>query len=392
MSNDFTLPKQGFVFWPVGCGDSTTIVVNDDTVMQIDLRHMAKADDEKDPAIGVIDELVRLLPKKDGKPYLAVFALTHPDDDHIHGFAELLKQVTIGEIWHTPRIFRDYEDEIELCEAAEAFRKEVHRRRQAVIDNPSKVKAGDRVRVIGHDDILNEDKYKNFPKERTSMPGRSITTLDDSDVADVFELFVHAPFKIDPADSRNNTSLSVQVTLKSGEKDATALFFGDREYPTTKMIFDVTVEHDREQYLGWDLLLSPHHCSKRTMYWKDDGENEVFKQDIMDYFEKYRRDGAFIIASANCDFTDGDGDNPPHSKARKQYEKIVDAGQFICTHEHSTAEKPRPVCFELTDAGLNLIGADSSEAQKSALSSAVAAGRGGEAPPQQQVGFGYRND
>lgn len=79
--------------------------MNDDTVMQIDLRHMAKADDEKDPAIGVIDELVRLLPKKDGKPYLAVFALTHPDDDHIHGFAELLKQVTIGEIWHTPRIF-----------------------------------------------------------------------------------------------------------------------------------------------------------------------------------------------------------------------------------------------------------------------------------------------
>lgn len=75
MSNDFTLPKQGFVFWPVGCGDSTTIVVNNETVMQIDLRHMAKADDEKDPAIGVIDELQRLLPKKDGKPYLPVFAL-----------------------------------------------------------------------------------------------------------------------------------------------------------------------------------------------------------------------------------------------------------------------------------------------------------------------------
>jgi hypothetical protein len=392
MSSEFRLPKKGFAFWPVGCGDSTTIAVNIDVVLQIDLRHMAKAAGEKDPAIPVIDELVRLLPKKDGKPYLAVFALTHPDDDHIHGFQELLKKVTIGEIWHTPRIFRDYEDEIDLCEAAEAFRKEVHRRRQAVIDNPSNVKAGDRVRVIGHDDILNEDKYKHFPKERTSLPGTSITTLDDCDVSDVFEVFVHAPFKVDLADIRNNTSLSMHVTLKSGDKDATALFFGDREYPTTKMIFEVTVEHDREKYLSWDLLLSPHHCSKRTMYWKDDGENESFKQDIMDHFEKYQRAGAFIVASANCDFTDGDGDNPPHSKARKQYEKIVDAGHFLCTHEHSTADDPKPICFELTDAGLSFIAAGTNDSKKSALSSAVAAGRGGDKPPQQQVGFGSTHD
>ena len=388
MSIEFSLPKQGFVIWPVGCGDSTTIVVKNELIMQIDLRHMAKADDEKDPAIPVVDELVRLLPQKDGKPYLAVFALTHPDDDHIHGFEELLKKVTIGEIWHTPKIFRDYEDEIELCEAAEAFRKEVHRRRQAVIDNPLNVKAGNRVRVIGHDDILNEDKYKDFPKERTSLPGTSITILDDCGVSDVCEIFVHAPFKIDPADTRNNTSLSVQVTLKSGDKNATALFFGDREYPTTKMIFDVTIEHDREQYLSWDLLLTPHHCSKRTMYWKDDGEKESFKQDIMDLFEKYQRTGAYIIASANCDFTDGDGDNPPHSKARQQYEKIIDAGHFLCTHEHSTAEDAKPICFELTDSGLTFSNDTTDASAKSALSSAVAAGRGSDTPPQQQVGFG----
>jgi len=388
MSSEFSLPTNGFVFWPVGCGDSTTIVVNEDVVMQIDLRNMAKAEDDEDPAIAVIDELLRVLPKKEGKPYLSVFALTHPDDDHIHGFQDLLKKVTIGEIWHTPRIFRDYEDEIELSEAAEAFRKEVHRRRQAVIDNPTNVKAGDRVRVIGHDDILNEDKYKNFPKERTSMPGTLITMLDDSEVSDSFEAFIHAPFKIDPADSRNNTSLSLHVALKNGDQTAMALFFGDREYPTTKLIFDTTIDHDREQYLNWDLLLSPHHCSKRTMYWKDDGETESFKKDIMDHFEKYQRAGGYVIASANCDFTDGDGDNPPHSKARKEYEKIVDAGHFLCTHEHSTAEDQKPICFELSDSGFKFSNSSGGDTEKSALSTAVAAGRGGDAPPQQQVGFG----
>src|SRR5262245_60424514 len=159
MSEKFTLPKKGFVFWPVGTGDSTTIVVKENqVVVQIDLHHLEKSDDKDDPAWPIVEELVRLLPKKHGKPYLSVFILTHPDEDHMCGFRELLKKVVIGEIWHTPRIFRDYEDEETLCEDAEAFRKEVHRRRHAIIDNPNNVNAGDRVRVIGHDDILNEDK------------------------------------------------------------------------------------------------------------------------------------------------------------------------------------------------------------------------------------------
>lgn len=130
MSGDFALPERGFAFWPVGCGDSSTIVVDDNVVLQLDLRHMEKSEDDDDPAWPVIDELVRLLPRKSGKPYLAVFALTHPDQHHIAGFEELLRRVVIGEIWHTPRIFRDYEKHAPLCEAARAFRSEAHRRRR----------------------------------------------------------------------------------------------------------------------------------------------------------------------------------------------------------------------------------------------------------------------
>ena len=42
MSNleEFTLPDRGFVFWPVGTGDSTTIVIDEDRVMQVDIRQM----------------------------------------------------------------------------------------------------------------------------------------------------------------------------------------------------------------------------------------------------------------------------------------------------------------------------------------------------------------
>src|SRR4030095_8311618 len=125
MSGTFLLPQKGFVFWPVGCGDSTTIVVKrNEIIVQLDLHHMQKADDSEDPAWPIIDELGRLLPQKNGKPYLSVFMLTHPDEDHILGFADLLKKVTIGEIWHTPRIFRDYDDKAVLCDDAKVFRKE----------------------------------------------------------------------------------------------------------------------------------------------------------------------------------------------------------------------------------------------------------------------------
>ena len=37
-------PDQGFIFWPVGTGDSTTIRVAEDVYIQVDVRHMAKSD------------------------------------------------------------------------------------------------------------------------------------------------------------------------------------------------------------------------------------------------------------------------------------------------------------------------------------------------------------
>ncbi len=393
MENAPPRPKRGFMFWPVGTGDSTTIIVKDqEVVFQLDLHHLEKSEDSDDAAWPVIDELIRILPKKDGNPYLSVFALTHPDQDHVRGFTELLRRVTIGEIWHTPRIFRDYEDECPLCEDAQAFRKEVHRRREAITRNPQNVKAGDRVRIIGHDDILNEDKYKTFPRERTSIPGHLITTLDDVNVAEFFEAFVHAPFKIDAADSRNNTSLSLHITLKDRDARGEGLFFGDREYPTLKQIFDITVERGRHQYLYWDVLLAPHHCSKKAMYWKDDSqEEESYRLDIMGHFQNYERAGGHLIVSAYAEFTDEEGDNPPHRKARNQYEKIVDAGHFLCTHEYPTKASPEPIVFELTQQGLMISKPiESSQAKAAGLAAAVAAARGGATPPQQQVGFGYK--
>ena len=95
-------PHRGIMFWPVGTGDSTTIVVDEDHVVQVDLHDMAQADLDDAVVMPVVDELAACLPKRDGRPYLAVFVLTHADQDHCRGFADLLKAVTIGELWATP--------------------------------------------------------------------------------------------------------------------------------------------------------------------------------------------------------------------------------------------------------------------------------------------------
>ena len=386
------LPKQGFVFWPVGTGDSTTIAIREgDITMQIDLRHMDKSEEDYDSHCAVVDELEEILPEKDGKPYLSVFALTHPDEDHIKGFAELLKRVSIGEIWLTPRIFTEYKKD--LCDDAKKFKEEALRRRDITIENDGDVEAGDRVRIIGHDEIFEEDEYKDFPEKWRTYPGNTITMVDEEDIEGIFEAFVHAPFKEDSAAERNNTSLSLHITLKDADSLAKAFFFGDREYPTIKKIFDRTKEKENTEYLEWDVMLTAHHCSKKVMYWKDEGdEEEKFKKDIMDDFEEYQNDDAYLIASCENDFSDEEGKNPPHQIARKRYEEIIDSGHFICTQDHPDEDHPEPVIFELTSDGLsyNESKEKKSRNESSALAAAVGRARGQDELPSEKVGFGEK--
>ncbi|MGD0265019.1 MAG: hypothetical protein ABSD47_08710 [Candidatus Methylomirabilota bacterium] len=393
MAIKFTLPdKKAVVFWPIGTGDSTTLVLKPGEILaQIDLRHLEKSDEKENPEWPIIDYLVKVLPKKNSKPYLALFILTHPDRDHIQGFAELVKKVHIGEIWHTPKVFRDQSDQEALCDDAKVFRKEANRRLEAALDDPNNVKSGDRLRVIGHDEILGEDDYKDLPESCKSRPGEIVSAVDGTNLSGHFHVFIHAPFKDDQAKERNNTSLSLNVVIWEGEKYAQFFFFGDREYPTIKRIFETTEKNkDHLGYLCWDVMLCSHHCSKAVMYWQDENdEEEVFKKDMMDYFAKYaRKDVAYIISSSSCEFADGDGDNPPHKKARKRYEEIVKPGGFICTHEYPDRKNPEPIVFTIDSDGFGFDDKRKKGQGPTGLAAAIETARGSTKPPTTQTGFG----
>ena len=383
MSNleGFTMPDRGFVFWPVGTGDSTTIVVDEDRVMQVDIRQMEGSTEENDPHAPVVDLLVEHLPKVDGEPYLSTFVLTHPDKDHCQGFANLLDQVTIGELWFAPRVLSEFDED--LCDDAQAFKEEAQRR----VDNAKEQtpEAGDRIRIIGYDDVLEEEEYEGFPKELLTVPGNEITEIDGEDVSDVFRAFVHAPFKDDAEAERNDTSVGLQVTLKGENESCRAMLLGDLSNPTIKRIFDISDDND----LKWNVFLAPHHCSKTVMYTSDD-DKEVLDRKLISQIESVGEECRYIISSsAPVPSSNKSGDNPPHARAKNRYCEIVEDGNFICTQEHPDEESPEPVVITVSDEGCELESDNGSGSKNSMdVATAVETARGRGSTPTSPTIFG----
>lgn len=376
-------------FWPVGTGDSTTFVVRgDQVVFQVDLRHSAKSEDDKTDCVPVIDRLEAHLPKRDGRPYLSAFAITHPDKDHIQGFEELLRRVQVGELWFTPRIFREHDDDPEtLGEDARAFRREAHRRVQATIRANGDPGPGNRVRLIGYDDLLKEPKYQGFPRQFFSVPGDVIETLDGQVLTGEFRAFVHAPFKQDEiVGDRNDTSVAMQVVFGSDPAAGGVLLFGDHKYPMLRKIFDFTKAGAGEVNLRWQVLLAPHHCSKSAMYQDEDGRT-VLKKDILRDLEATQIGAGYVIASANCIPTsNSDGDNPPHAIAKARYQEIA-IGGFLCTHDDGGHAEP--LRFVVDGSNIDYDAQGSSGTKTGALASAISGARGSRETPTTKVGFGW---
>jgi beta-lactamase superfamily II metal-dependent hydrolase len=355
-----SFPERGAVFWPVGTGDSSTIVVDEEVVLQIDLHDLAKADEDDTPEVPVVDRLVEALPLVNGVPYLAVFALTHADKDHCLGFADLLSKVTIGELWATPRLWREYNDDDgdSLCDDARAFQQEAERRVLATkaASNAGTVPiSGNRILVIGYDSEHSTHAYDELADEYLSGPGHSVTVLDGHDCTGKFEAFFHAPFAADAAEARNETSLAMQVTL-THESGYTGklLLFGDLAHDTIMKIFSYSEANDRQRYVAWDLLLAPHHCSKKVMYLRNTQGEEILQTDVLDALERHQIPGGVIISSSAV-FPDVDvvGANPPHRMAADRYMEIAD--EVINTMSWLDVNEPSPVVFGVTEQGAAIV-------------------------------------
>lgn len=366
--SSWQLPHSGVVFWPVGNGDATTIIVDNNTVLQIDINHRSAAEDDDDNRVPVVDRLVETLPLTDkGEPCLSVLAITHHDEDHCSGFERLLEEVVVEELWVTLRSFVEADDG-ELTEVGQAVYAEACRRRDEEIEAAGKgcrAGKGDRLRIVGNADLLDTDEWHDFPPALLTSAGQFIATINGEDRSDDIAVFVHTPFRSDTEDgSRNSSSLGVQIEFKSGNHAGKRmLFLGDLEYAQIEAFVDKTEGAGNRERLWWDLLLAPHHCSRNAVRRKD-GEDWI-DADAAGDLAAYADDGAVVVVSARSfeDISEDDTD-PPHADARDVYENIAGKDSIYYTSDYAKGTDSDPLTLGWNEGGDTFVAESSEERSK----------------------------
>ncbi|MBO6253512.1 MAG: hypothetical protein J6O49_07650, partial [Bacteroidaceae bacterium] len=353
--------KHCIKFYPVGNGDCSLVTIaGANKKMMFDCNFRQDAENEDNEMFNVFDDLltIELTSKKCGLPFLDAFLLTHPDQDHCRNFAEKFflgnpdnikqadkddKKILIGELWYSPRVFEEQTNELNAD--AKAFKKEAKRRMNLYKSDPDNAnKDGNRIRIIGWTDNPDLEGLD----ERIVTPGNTISEINGSNCR-YFEMFIHAPFKDDIKNAdRNETSIVTQLRFKSdnNKEDIARIFLaGDAEWHIWDKIMSITEDDD---YLHWDLLEAPHHCSYTFFAESRDDEPN---QASLDFLDK-REDGAFVVSSSNV--IKKNSINPPCQKAKNRYTERVGESNFFCTSGEKDDDAETPIIFDIEDGEVGL--------------------------------------
>lgn len=370
--------KHSIKFYPVGNGDCNLITIGGASKkMMFDCNFRQKAEEDNDEMYDVLGDLLdnELTTKKCGLPFLDAFLLTHPDQDHCRSFADKFylgdpdavpqsakdnNKILIGELWYSPRVFKELTGDLNAD--AKAFKKEAKRRMDIYKSNKNKAdKDGNRIRIIGWTDNPDLEGLE----DRIVTPGNTISKVNGTNCR-YFEMFIHAPFKVDiDGEDRNMTSIASQLRFKS-EKNTTDIarvfLGGDTEWRIMEIIMNETTDDD---YLKWDLMEAPHHCSYK--FFADDREEDP-NQASLDFLEK-SEDGAFVVSSSKV--VKKNSDNPPCQKAKNRYTDRVGESNFFCTSGEKDDDTEKPIIFDIEDGEVVLREDEKKEKESRAAAAAA---------------------
>lgn len=353
--------KHSIKFYPVGNGDCDLITIGGaNKKMMFDCNFRQKAEENNEEMYDVLDDLLTnvLTTKRCGLPLLDAFLLTHPDQDHCRSFADKFflgdpdsvpqsakddKKILIGELWYSPCVFEELSGELNAD--AKAFKKEAKRRMDLYKSDSNKAdKDGNRIRIIGWTDNPELKGLEN----RIITPGNTISEVNGTSCR-YFEMFIHAPFKDDiEGEDRNMTSIVSQLRFKSDKNsdDIARIFLaGDTEWRVIEEIMNKTSNDD---YLNWDLMEAPHHCSYK--FFADDREDDP-NQASLDFLDK-SEESAFIVSSSKV--IKKNSDNPPCQKAKNRYTDRVGESNFFCTSGEKDNDTEAPITFDIEDGEVAL--------------------------------------
>lgn len=367
MNNAGSCVTASLTFFPVSNGDMALIRLQNDQTILIDIKIRGAADDEDDNTPDVAKDLrSRLKRDAKGRLYVDAFLLSHPDADHISGLRNHFHlgppdewnakedKILIREMWSSPIVFRRANANHVLCDDAMAWAKEARRRVQCFRDSGSSTVEGDRILIMGEDadgktdDIrgivikIDEIVSKCNRVDAGAFEARLLAPLPAADEAEEDEL------------TKNGSSVVMNFSLAGGLLKDRCRFLtgGDAEVAVWKRLWKRHgVNHP--DYLSYDVLETPHHCSWRTLSfdsWTDLGEKAKVDADARSALSQTRK-GAVIVAS--CKPIKADDDNPPHERAKREYVDIVNRKEdrFFCTDEY-WKDKGQALEFEIKENGV----------------------------------------
>jgi hypothetical protein len=360
-------------FFPVDCGDMTLISLGDkqETTILIDCNIRGAADDPEDKTRDVAKDLRERL-KRDGKgrPYVDVYFLSHPDQDHCRGVQNHFylgapdeypddkkpdnkKKIFIKEIWSSPIVFRRASKNHTLCDDAKAFNSEAKRRVKVNLEAKfSGVVEGNRILVLGED----EDG-------KTDDLGPILVKIDETfskvngSESKVFKANLLAPLSKSDSDEeeeklrKNHSSVILNIELAGDDARKAVKNFltgGDAEVAIWERLWE---KHEKTpSVLEYDLMQTPHHCSWHSLSydsWSEKHEKAEVSKSARSALSQIRNAGVIVASSAPIEDDDID---PPCHGAKLEYQKIVKnaKGKFYCTGEYPTCGSPGPL--ELTIA------------------------------------------
>ena len=356
--------------FPVGNGDMVLIEPESGRKVLIDMNIRASADDPDDDTFDAAKALRdRLTRDAQGRLYVDALLLSHPDQDHCTGlqnhfhlgppsaWSESADRIFIRELWSSPMVFRRASSQHTLCDDAKAFNSEARRRVARFRASAMDVLDGDRILILGEDQDGKTDDLGSILVSADDTFSRICGRYDPT-----MAVLLLAPRAKSGEESeeelrsKNHSSTILNFSLSGdGQLDAGRfLIGGDAEVAIWERLWQRHKSH--LDWLGYDLLLAPHHCSWHSLSydsWSDCGDEAQVCQAARAALSQTRK-GAIIIASSKP--IQDDDDDPPCIRAKREYQAIAKSagGSFMCVGEHPTDRNPGIMEFEIGEYGPRL--------------------------------------
>lgn len=358
--------KHQVIFYPVGNGDTSQVILNNDRRVLFDFCHRNKAEDTDTPEIDLKKRLRQEL-KDAGRSHFDVVAFTHADKDHIQGSTDFFwldhaskyqgaDRIKIKELWVPAAMVLESATNDQQSDEFVILRQEARHR----------LLEGTGIRVFSRPQTLMNWLVPKL-KERGESPGaRDHLFVDAGELVKGFtldrdgvEFFCHSPFVKHCEDGdiiRNSAALVFNVRFKADGKQFDYLEVGDAEWADLEDIVSITKYHKNEDRLKWDLFNIPHHCSYLALS-DTKGDKETVPKPLVKELLLQGNADSYLVSCSNPipDSKDAyDQTQPPHIQARKAYERYcnqVGGRRFLVTMEEPNGSQPEPLVFEITSGG-----------------------------------------